>query len=142
MTTTTRRPARYRKRTLGPKVPIKRAKTIKRYMLTNDYFFNIHASRLPIYKKFNKWNTLHFKTLLAPYTWALAWDFGDESLSNFINLKHLNTDVPYIIYILQRRSMRGLIQGFLTQDDMQFGRKQINKEEALIAYTVEETLNN
>ena len=110
--------------------------------MINELFFNIHASKLPIYKKFNKWNTLHFKTILAPYTWALAWDYGDDSLTNFKQLKDLNVDVPYIIYVLQRRSMRGLIQGFLTQDDMHFGRKQIDKEDALIAYTIEETLNN
>lgn len=132
---------RYKKRSTGPKVPIKRSKTIKRYMQTNDTFFDNHASKLPMYKKFNKWNTLHFKTILAPYTWGLAWDYGPESLTQFTNLKELNTDVPYMIYVLQRRSMKGIIQGFLTEEDMMFARKQINREDALIAYTVEEVLN-
>ena len=119
---------------------------MRRHLVSNKTFIDTHLNKSVKdrpgvdklkYTKHHNWNTLHFRNLLAPYTYILVWDYGSNSVSGFHKLKSLDVEVSYMLYAAQRRSMTGLLQGFLTLDDMQYARRKINKEDALIAYTID-----
>ena len=121
----------------------------RRHLVNNQSFIDMHLHKTVKtrpgfdkikYTKHHNWNTLHFRHILAPYTYVLVWDYGTKSITGFNKLKSLNVDVPYMLYAIDRRTMTGLLQGFLTSDDMQYARRKINREDALIAYTIDNEL--
>ena len=121
----------------------------RRHLVNNQSFIDTHLNKSVKdrpgvdklkYTKHHNWNTLHFRHILAPYTYILVWDYGNKSITGFNKLKYLNVDVPYMLYAVERKSMTGLLQGFLTRDDMQYARRTINREDALIAYTIDNEL--
>ena len=122
---------------------------MRRHLVSNKTFIDMHLKIHPKdrigapkikYTTHHNWNTLHFRNLLAPYTFILVWDYGSNSVSGFHKLKSLDVEVSYMLYAAQRKSLTGLLQGFLTLDDMQYARRKINREDALIAYTIDNEL--
>ena len=87
------------------------------------------------------WNYLSQRHLLAPYTWICAWDIGTNSLSHTNNWTIIDIAIPFGMFLTIPGPRRGLITGYLTEDDMWLAIKLINHNHLLIAYSVPDALS-
>ena len=117
----------------------------RRYMQANEEFIKQIDPNTRNYiglckrYSYDRWDTLFRRSVLSPYTWCIAWDVSENSLSGEADINVLNVDVPYLLFFYEKmhRRMRGVVQGFLTKEDMQFAIRIISRHELLIGWTVD-----
>lgn len=131
-------------------------KSVRQYLVNSDTFkdliLNCNVKGTKTLSYIYDWdhkNPLHPRTY-APYNYYLVWDIGPFSLTKTLDIKVLATEPPYILMTQMKglyknksssdftAKRRGIIQAFLTIEDMDFARRDIDREDLLIAYTVEE----